>query len=51
MNDQSEKQGGDINAYDENENRYEPNQELKWLADYLVNSLVLSKSDLHLEDS
>ena len=40
-----------INTYSENENRYEPNQELKWLGDYLVNGLILLKSDLGIVET
>jgi len=40
----------DINAYSANEMRYEPHWELKWLADYIVNGLVLLKHDLKMED-
>ena len=47
----SESLGGiDINYFSENETRYEPNQELKWLADFLINGLVLLKHDLAMED-
>jgi len=40
----------DIQKYNETEMRYEPNMELKWLADYIVNGLVFLKHDLKLED-
>ena len=46
----SEKTGQNLNAFDQNEDRYEKNQELKWLADFIVNSLVLCKHDLKMED-
>ena len=45
------KTGESINAFDDCENRYEPNQELKWLGDYLINSLVLCKNELGLESN
>lgn len=47
----SEEHGKDLNKYDENEKRYEPNQELKWLSDYLVNGLILLKHKLAIEDN
>ena len=40
-----------VNAYSENEDRYEPRQELKWLGDYLVNGLILLKSDLAIVET
>lgn len=43
--------GKNINAYNENEKRYEPNQELKILADYVVNGLVVIKQDLSFTDA
>jgi len=46
----SEKAGQDLNAFDQNENRYEKNQELKWLADFVVNALVHCKHDLKMDD-
>lgn len=46
-----EQKGKDINKYDENEKRYEPKMELKWLADYLVNALVLLKHELNMENN
>ena len=45
----SAEQGFDINEYDELEKRFEPNCELKWLADYFVNALVLCKHTLKIE--
>lgn len=47
----SEERGQDVNKYSDTEKRYEPNQELKWLSDYLVNSLILLKHTLALEDA
>lgn len=41
----------DINKYTANEMRYEPNWELKWLADYIVNGLVCLKHELKMEDT
>lgn len=46
----SDEKGKNINLYDQNEKRYEPNQELKWLSDYLVNGLILLKHKLAIED-
>jgi len=46
----SEEKGMDINIYNEFEKRYEPDQELKWLANYLVQSLIFFKQDLSLEN-
>ena len=46
----SAEKGKNINQYDQNEKRYEPNQELKWLSDYLVNGLILLKHKLAIED-
>ena len=46
----SEEKGVDLNKYNEFEKRYEPNQELKWLSDYLVNGLILLKHELKIED-
>ena len=46
----SEKSGEDLNSYSDLENRYEPNQELKWLADFIVNVVVLCKHDLKIEN-
>ena len=43
--------GKNINEYNENEKRYEPNQELKILADYVVNGLVVIKHDIALADA
>ena len=48
---QSQKSNTDLNAFSENENRYEPNQELKWLGNFLVDALVLCKHDLKIEDN
>lgn len=45
----SGEQGFDINEYDEFEKRFEPNQELKWLADYFIHGLVLCKHTLRIE--
>ena len=42
--------GQRINYYSENEMRYEPNQELSWLADFIVNGLVLLKHDLAMDN-
>ena len=46
----SEEHGKDLNKYDDNEKRYEPNQELKWLSDYLINCLILLKHKLCIAD-
>ena len=46
----SERTGQDLNAFDQNEDRFERNQELKWLADFIVNALVVCKHDLQMED-
>jgi len=47
----SEDAGKNIQVYNEFEKRYEPNMELKWLADYLLNGLVLIKHTLCLTDT
>ena len=51
LDDKIKSSGKDINAYNENEKRYEPNQELKILADYVVNGLVVIKHDMSLKDA
>ena len=38
-----ETQGVDVMQWDENENRYEPN-ELKWIASYLVEAVVFTRN-------
>lgn len=37
-------------AYSEFEKRYEPESELKWLGDYIINALVFLKGDLGIQD-
>ena len=39
-----------LNVYSEFEGRYEPGQELKWMADYLVQSLVLVMGDCQISE-
>ena len=46
----SKSAGIDINAFNENEKRYELNQELKWLAQYLINGLIMIKNTLKVRD-
>ena len=46
----SEKSQTDLNAYSDLENRYEPNQELKWLGDFIVNVVILCKHDMKVEN-
>ena len=41
----SEQTGEDWRSWDENEDRFEPN-ELKWIADFAVRNLVFIKTDL-----
>lgn len=50
LQDQSEAAGRNLNAYSEYEDRYEKNQELKFLAGYIVDVLVVLKHTLKLED-
>ena len=38
-----------MTGWDENENRFEPN-ELKWIADWVVNGLCFAKKELMLEN-
>jgi len=47
---QDSSQGKDYNQYNEFEKRYEHNQELKWLAKFIVESLILLKHDLKMEN-
>jgi len=47
---QDSPQGKDFNHYNEFEKRYEHNQELKWLAKFIVESLILLKHDLKMEN-
>mmetsp|Transcript_23064 Transcript_23064/g.35701 ORF Transcript_23064/g.35701 Transcript_23064/m.35701 type:complete len:145 (+) Transcript_23064:7-441(+) len=42
--------GRDINAYDENEKRYEKNQELKILGDFIIDALVCFKHNLKVDN-
>ena len=49
IDDISEQCGQDWRNWDENENRFEAG-ELKWIADYVVASLVFAKSDLQIEN-
>jgi hypothetical protein len=50
IDDYNEANGTDIQKYDEYEKRYEPNQELKLLADYIINGLVFLKHDCKMSD-
>jgi hypothetical protein len=47
----NETNGQNIQIYDEYEKRYEPNGELKLLADYLINGLVFLKHDCKMTDN
>ena len=49
VEDVSEQTGEDWRSWDENEDRFEPN-ELKWIADFAVRNLVFIKSDLQITD-
>ena len=42
--------GTNLNAFNENEKRYEVNQELNWLAQYLINGLIMIKNTLKVKD-
>ena len=46
-----ETEGNRVNDYSANEKRYEPESELKWLSDYLVQALIFFKGDLSIEDN
>ena len=46
----SDQTGQNWNKWDENENRFEAN-ELKWIGDYVVRSLIFIRSDLQIEDA
>ena len=43
-----ESEGSGVNNYSANEKRYEPESELKWLSDYLVQALIFFKGDLEI---
>ena len=46
----SDQTGQNWNKWDENENRFEAN-ELKWIGDYVVRSLIFIRTDLQIEDA
>ena len=46
-----ESEGNRVNDYSANEKRYEPESELKWLSDYLIQAFIFFKGDLMIEDN
>ena len=49
VEDVSEQTGEDWRSWDENEDRFEPN-ELKWIADFVVRNLVFIRTDLKVSE-